>query len=74
MSSQKTLTFTVKVKFESSIDDDRDVLEVAANIARAIKAETNGIGISPQNGDTYLERIEIKPQFLDETIIVDVID
>ena len=65
----KNLSFTVELSFESNIDQDEDVMQVAENIARAIKAETNGLGISPQNGDTYLEIIRVTPQYLNKTII-----
>ncbi len=50
----KNLTFRVELQFESNIEQDEDIMQVAQNIARAIVAETNGQGISPQNGDTYL--------------------
>jgi hypothetical protein len=65
----KTLTFTVTLKFESKITDDNDVIQVAENIARAIVSETNGLGIAPQNGDTYLQNVEVKPMYLEEIII-----
>ena len=72
--SKKTLRFTLDLTFESEINDDNDIMVVAANVARAIIAETNGLGISPQNGDTYLEELSIKPQYLDTTITLKVID
>ena len=65
----KSITFHVELEFESNIDQDEDVMQVAQNIARAIVAETNGQGISPQNGDTYLEIIRVTPQYLNKTII-----
>ena len=64
----KEITFSVTLQFESNIDQDEDVMQVAKNIARAIVAETNGQGISPQNGDTYLEVVKVTPQFIDQTI------
>ena len=65
----KSITFHVELEFESNIDQDEDVMQVAQNIARAIVAETNGQGISPQNGDTYLEIVRVTPQYLNKTII-----
>lgn len=65
----KSITFHVELTFESNIDQDEDVMQVAQNIARAIVAETNGQGISPQNGDTYLEIVRVTPQYLNKTII-----
>lgn len=65
----KDITFRVELTFESNIERDEDIMNIAENIARAIKAETNGQGISPQNGDTYLEIIRVTPQYLNKTII-----
>lgn len=65
----KSILFQVELEFESNIEQDEDVIEVARNIARAIVAETRGQGISPQNGDTYLEIVRVKPWYLDKTII-----
>jgi len=69
----KNLSFRVELTFESNIEQDEDVMQVAQNIARAIVAETNGVGISPQNGDTYLEIVRVTPQYLNKTIIEHVI-
>jgi len=68
----KSVSFRVELEFESNIEQDEDVMQVAENIARAIVAETNGIGISPQNGDTYLERVRVTPWYLNKAVIKDV--
>jgi hypothetical protein len=65
----KDLTFRVELQFESNIEQDEDVMQVAENIARAIVAETNGQGIAPQNGDTYLEIVRVTPQYINKTVI-----
>jgi len=65
----KSITFHVELQFESNIEQDEDVMQVAQNIARAIVLETNGQGISPQNGDTYLEIVRVTPQYINKTII-----
>lgn len=65
----KDVTFRVELTFESNIERDEDVMAIAQNIARAIVAETNGQGISPQDGDTYLEIVRVTPQYLNQTII-----
>ena len=67
--SNKSLKFSVEIEFESQIVDDNDVMEVAENIARAIENETNGIGIAPVDGDTYVEMIRVTPQYMNKTII-----
>jgi len=68
----KSVSFRVELEFESNIEQDEDVMQVAENIARAIVAETNGIGIAPQNGDTYLERVRVTPWYLNKAVIKDV--
>ena len=71
----KSLTFTVTLTFESKITDDKDILEIASNIARAIRNECNhGDGITTDFSDTYTETIEVKPQFSDESILIKVLD
>lgn len=69
----KTVSFRVELTFESNIEADEDLIQIAKNVARAIVAETNGEGISPQNGDTYLEVVRVTPWYLNETIIEHVI-
>ena len=69
----KDVTFRVELTFESNIERDEDVMAIAQNIARAIVLETNGQGISPQDGDTYLEIVRVTPQYLNKTIIEHVI-
>lgn len=69
----KTISFRVELTFESNIDRDEDIMNVAQNIARAIVAETNGQGIAPQDGDTYLETVLVRPWFLNEEVIEHVV-
>lgn len=43
----KKHSFIVTLTFESKITDDKDIMEIASNIARAIKNEANsGMGIT----------------------------
>lgn len=65
----KALTFYVTLSFSEKIVDDEQVMEVAKNIARAIELETGGLGIAP-NCDTYTTKIEVIPQFTDETVTI----
>ena len=70
----KKLTFSVTLTFESAINDDNDILEIASNIARAIKNEANnGMGIVTDFSDTYTEKIEVKPQYLDEVVTLEIV-
>lgn len=70
----RKLTFSVTLTFESAINDDNHILEIAKNIARAIKSEAdNGQGIVTDFSHTYTEKVEVKPQFIDETITLDIV-
>ena len=71
----KKLSFNVTLTFESAIVDDNDIMEIAKNIARAIKNEcNNGYGITTDFSDTYTEKVEVRPQFQDETIVMSILD
>jgi hypothetical protein len=65
----KSISFRVELTFESNVERDEDIMNVAQNIARAIVAETNGQGIAPQDGDTYLEVVRVTPWYINETVI-----
>ena len=67
------LAFSVILTFESAIVDDNEILGIANNIATAIKNEANGYGITTDISDTYTVKVEVKPQFIDETITLDII-
>jgi hypothetical protein len=61
-----TLYFTLALKFESSIVDDNDIVEVTDNIGRALLSEADcGIGLAPKDGDTYTTEIFVKPEYSD---------
>ena len=65
----RKLSFTVTLEFADKITDDQDILEIASNIARAIKREADsGDGITTEFSDTYTKSVSVKPQFLDEVI------
>jgi hypothetical protein len=65
----RKLSFTVTLEFADKITDDQDILEIASNIARAIKREADsGDGIVTDFSDTFTKSVSVKPQFLDETI------
>ena len=69
----KTQAFRIELTFESNIEGDEDLMAIAENVARAIVAETNGEGIAPQDGDTYLEIVRVTPWYLNETVIKHVV-
>jgi hypothetical protein len=59
----KTITLTVNLTFDSDISDDRDVQTIARNVMSALVHETEEVGISPDEADTCLTKIEVKEQF-----------
>jgi hypothetical protein len=66
----KSISFTVDLTFESKIHDEKDIIEIAENIARAILTEsTNGIGIAPLESETYLQIVRVTPQYIDHCVI-----
>jgi hypothetical protein len=66
----KFQSFIVTLEFADKITDDRDILEIASNIARAIENEVNsGMGITTDFSDTYTVSIEVKPQFSDDSVV-----
>lgn len=69
----KTVSFRVELTFESNIERDEDLMVIAQNVARAIVVETNGQGIAPQDGDTYLEEVRVTPWYLNKTVIEHVV-
>jgi hypothetical protein len=69
----KSVSFRVELTFESNIESDEDLRAISQNIARAIVAETNGQGIAPQDGDTYLEEVRVTPWYLNKTVIEHVV-
>jgi hypothetical protein len=71
----KKLNFSVTVEFSDKITDDETIINIAKNIGRSIVEEANnGMGITPDYSDTYTIAVSIKPQFIDETIEMKIID
>ena len=65
----KSVSFRVELDFADEIKSDEELQQIAQNIARAIVAETNGQGIAPQEGETYLEIVRVTPWYTNETVI-----
>lgn len=66
----KILKFEVSIVFSDDIVDNEDIMNVAENIARAIKSEANhGEGIAPENTDAFTKIVEVRPENLDNVIL-----
>jgi hypothetical protein len=65
----KSELFRIELTFADEIKSDEELQQIAQNIARAIVAETNGQGIAPQEGETYLEIVRVTPWYTNETVI-----
>lgn len=65
----KKIAFLVTLEFTDKICDDNELQEVAENVARAIKNETNsGIGIAPENSEAITKSVEVSSDFLDVNV------
>ena len=69
----KTLSFNVKLSFTDKIVDDVEIMAIASNIARAIYSEANnGMGITTDDIEACTKTVEVKPQFINESITLDI--
>jgi energy-converting hydrogenase Eha subunit G len=66
----KDLTFRVELSFDKKIVSDEEIMEIAENVARAIKdrAESDE-RIRPNYSDVVLEIVRVTPQYLNTTVI-----
>lgn len=64
------LKFEVTVVFSGAITSDEDIMTIAENIAKGIRNQANEQGISPDESDFYAQMVEVKPQFLDENVVL----
>jgi hypothetical protein len=71
--STKIHTFTVTLQFEDSIVSDNDMMEVAHNVAEAIKERTGGMGIAPEESGTYLTNVHVKHVHLTDGVNIKIV-
>jgi hypothetical protein len=62
----KTISFKVNVTFSNDITSEKDIKEIARNIARAIYNEANGAGVAPD--DAYTNKVEVSPVGMEDFI------
>lgn len=55
----KKLSYIVDVEFEDELPNNSDIMEVATNIATAIKNEAEGYGLAPANSDTFTTKVTV---------------
>ena len=67
----RTTRFMVEIVTEDRIDDDNEKNEMAQNIADAIvsHANTAGMGIVPENSETFTKIVYVKEWYSDKQII-----
>jgi hypothetical protein len=70
----KKQSFTVTLEFSDKIVDDQDIMDIAKNIAQAIKNKVEDSGITTDFTDAYTVGVEVKPQFLDESVKLNILD
>ncbi len=59
----KTISLTVNLTFNTDICDDRDIQTIASNVMSGLVHEAEEVGISPDNSDVCLTKIEVKEHF-----------
>jgi len=65
----RKIAFTVTLEFEDKISDDLEIIEIARNIARAVRNECNsGSGITPEDSETFTKNVSVKPIGFEEVI------
>jgi hypothetical protein len=69
----KTLTFSVEITFADKITDDNQIIEIAQNIADAVKQQAQHGNIVSEDSDTYSEIVRVTPQYINLTIIEHII-
>ena len=66
----KFVTLSVVLEFEDKIYSDKDLNEIASNVARAIVNETNAEGITPEDSETFTKAVYVKSVITDEEVVV----
>lgn len=64
----KTISFTVTLKFSDSINDDREIHEIAKNIAHGLNKQRDEMGIAPLMSDAYVNEIVVEEPFSETRI------
>lgn len=67
------IAFTITLDFADEITSQDEIMEVAQNIADAIKSHADASGISPIDSETYTTSISVKPVGIDEVITQSII-
>ena len=65
----KTISFKVNVTFSEEVTSEKDIKEIAQNIARAIQNETYGDGIASDDCEGYTENVEVIPIGMENYVV-----
>jgi len=69
----RKVQFSVTIEFQDKIVLDSDIIEIANNIAQAIKREALNHSIAPEDSDTHTIGVSVIPQYLGEEIKLKII-
>lgn len=59
----KILKLELNLVFSEKITSDDDIQEIVTNVLNGLVRQTNEIGISPENSDTFIRSIEVNEPF-----------
>jgi len=60
----KEQTFIVTLEISEKVERDGDLLEISRNIGNAILKEVEEVGITPDDSDSIVCGIKVKPMYL----------
>jgi hypothetical protein len=64
----KTVELRLELTFEDSISDDKEIHEIMKNVVRAIRNEADGMGIAPEDSDTFTTKIVVRSIYTDDVV------
>ena len=59
----KNLKLEINIRFSDKITSDDDMQEIVENVLEGMMKQIDEKGISPENSDTYVERLEVNEPY-----------